>query len=171
LTWGKWVFTVEIPRIGLVARVHEGQSPSVLARGPGHLSGSAMPGPSGNVVIPGHRTVAPHPFLDIDRLEGGDKIVLVAGDARFVYEVTGTAIVSPEDGSVADQTSDPTITLYACHPKGSNRERYVVVGRLVQALPAAQAQASQSSQPGRTDQPKPAPSCGLVPCLARGTRE
>jgi sortase A len=110
------LFTIEIPKLRLAARVHEGQSAAVLARGPGHKPGSAMPGERGNVVIPGHRTVAPRPFFDIDQLRPGDAITLVDGDRRFVYEVTGSLIVSPEDGSVAEPTSDATLTIYACHP-------------------------------------------------------
>jgi len=162
------LFTIDVPRLGLVAGVHEGQSLAVLGRGPGHLPGSALPGEVGNVVIPGHRTVAPHPFLDIDRLQNGDEIVLSAADQRFVYTVTGTAVVSPDDTSVTDPTSTPMLTLYACHPKGSDRQRYVVFARLAtsngNSPPAPPA--PQPDGPSRDAAPPP-PSCGLVPCLRR----
>jgi sortase A len=166
------LFTIEIPRIGLVAKVHEGQSLAVLARGPGHQVGSAMPGDVGNVVIPGHRTVAPHPFLDIEKLQQGDEIVLVADGQPFTYVVTGTAIVSPEDTSIGAPTDDPTVTLYACHPKGSDAQRYVVFGRLASApsrspQPSSPPPAQQSSPPPATDGSPPPPSCGLVPCVHR----
>jgi len=169
------LFTIEIPRLGLSAKVHEGQSLPVLARGPGHLPGSALPGEPGNVVIPGHRTAAPHPFLDIDRLQNGDQIALADGGGRFVYVVTGTAIVSPDDTSVTEPTADPTVTLYACHPKGSDRQRYVVFGRLLGAT-APPGKAPSSPGPTRNGSPpdsappdsapRPA-SCGLVPCVHR----
>lgn len=157
------LFQIEIPRLGLSAKVHEGQSLDVLARGPGHLQGSALPGEPGNVVIPGHRTVSPHPFLDIDRLQNGDEIVLVAGSARFVYVVTGTAIVSPDDLAITDPTPDATVTLYACHPKGSDRQRYVVFGRL-QTAPSPPKPAPPPPPPGDA---APPPSCGLIPCVHR----
>ncbi|MBV9411032.1 MAG: class E sortase, partial [Acidimicrobiia bacterium] len=114
------LFTIQIPRIGLTTNVHEGETLAVLARGPGHHPGSALPGQVGNVVIPGHRTVSPHPFYDIDKIQQGDQIVLGDGDGQFVYQVTGTTIVSPEDTWIEAPTSNPTITLYACHPKGSD---------------------------------------------------
>ena len=164
------LFTIEIPRLGLSTKVHEGQSLAVLARGPGHLPGSALPGERGNVVIPGHRTAAPHPFLDVDRLENGDQITLATTVQRFVYTVTGTAIVSPDDTSVTDPTPDATLTLYACHPKGSDRERYVVFGRLLGAT-APTEQPPSSPRPTRggppPDSAPPPASCGLVPCLRR----
>jgi len=95
-------------------------------------------------------------------LQNGDQIILVAGSTRFVYTITGTAIVSPNDTSVTDPTADPTVTLYACHPKGSDRQRYVVFARLQTA-------------PTRPKPPSPPPphdaapprSCGLVPCVHR----
>jgi len=164
------LFTIEIPKLGLSTKVHEGQSLAVLARGPGHLRGSALPGELGNVVIPGHRTAVPHPFLDIDRLENGDQIALATVAERFVYAVTGTAIVSPEDTWVTDPTADATLTLYACHPKGSDRQRYVVFGRLL-GPSAPTGQAPSSPGPPRDPRPPdPAPppaSCGLAPCLRR----
>ncbi|MBV8983936.1 MAG: class E sortase [Acidimicrobiia bacterium] len=174
------LFTIEIPRIGLAAKVHEGQSLAVLARGPGHQVGSAMPGEVGNVVIPGHRTVGPRPFYDIDKLQNGDEIVLVGDGQSFTYVVTGTAIVSPDDSWVGAPTSDPTVTIYACHPKGSDAQRYVVFGRLVSAPSSAPPPSSpppaqqsrpppgqQSSPPPETDSSAPPPSCGFVPCVHR----
>ena len=167
------LFTIEIPKLGLSTKVHEGQSLAVLARGPGHLAGSALPGELGNVVIPGHRTVGPHPFLDIDRLENGDQIVLATAAERFVYAVTGTAIVSPDDTSVTEPTPDATLTLYACHPKGSDRQRYVVFGRLIgpaKPAPPPPPPSSPEQQPARAAPPDSAPppaSCGIVPCIHR----
>jgi len=174
------LFTIEIPKLGLNAKVHEGQSAAVLARGPGHLPGSALPGETGNVVVPGHRTVGPHPFLDIDQLRQGDDIILTDSDGRFVYEMTGSAIVSHDDIEVTDPTPNPTATIYACHPKGSDRQRYVVFAKLV-SPPLPSRPSSTDSQPGPQGGAPPAndsaspppqdasppPSCGLIPCVHR----
>jgi|SRR5581483_57103 len=160
------LFTIQIPRIGLVANVHEGESLAVLARGPGHHPGSALPGQVGNVVIPGHRTVSPHPFYDIDKIQQGDQIVLADGDGRFVYQVTGTTIVSPEDTWIEAPTNTPTITLYACHPKGSDAQRYVVFGSLV-APSSGSPPPPTNSPPPPSNQSTPPPSCGLIPCVHR----
>jgi sortase A len=160
------LFTIQIPRIGLVANVHEGESLAVLARGPGHHPGSALPGQPDNVVIPGHRTVSPHPFLDIDKIQQGDQIVLADSDGRFVYEVTGTAIVSPEDTWIEAPTGKPTVTLYACHPKGSDSQRFVVFGQLLTPAPHDGPPPAQPS-PAPPNQATPPPSCGLIPCVHR----
>ena len=131
-----------------------------------------MPGEVGNVVIPGHRTVGPHPFLDIDKLQKGDEIVLVGDDQSFTYVVTGTAIVSADDTWIGAPTSDPTVTIYACHPKGSDAQRYVVFGRLVSAAsprpqPSSPSPSQQSGPPPQAESPPPPPSCGFVPCVHR----
>jgi len=170
------LFTIDIPKLGLDAKVHEGQSLAVLARGPGHLPGSALPGQVGNVVVPGHRTVSPHPFFDIDRLSPGDDIVLTDSDGRFVYEVTGSAVVSPYDMWVTDPTPNPTLTIYACHPKGSDRQRYVVFAKQVsppppppgsRPAPRGEAPPDANRAPPPPQDATPPPSCGLIPCVHR----
>jgi LPXTG-site transpeptidase (sortase) family protein len=133
-----------------------------------------MPGENGNVVIPGHRTVSPHPFHNIDQLRPGDAIVLVADNGRSVYQVTGSTIVAAEDGNVAEPTPDPVVTIYACHPKGSDAQRYVVFGRLVSSPADPPAPAKDAGQPQSQSQATPPanrdpsrPACGLVPCVRR----
>jgi LPXTG-site transpeptidase (sortase) family protein len=134
VTAGAWPqTTLEIPRIGVSSQVFEGDDPGVLARGLGHTPGTGLPGEAGNVVIPGHRTLDPHLFGDIDLLQPGDEMILTTPSGRFVYQVTGHMIVAPEDVWITAPTPAPTITIYACHPKGSERQRYVVMGRLVRA--------------------------------------
>src|SRR5207302_6322841 len=46
---------VEIPKVGVSQPVFEGTSLDVLANGPGHWTGTAMPGDNGNTVFAGHR--------------------------------------------------------------------------------------------------------------------
>ncbi|MBV8160606.1 MAG: class E sortase, partial [Acidimicrobiia bacterium] len=53
----------------------EGVGLDVLANGPGHWPGTAMPGDNGNAVVAGHRVTHTHPFLDIDQLQPGDQVV------------------------------------------------------------------------------------------------
>jgi sortase A len=117
---------IEIPRIGLDTSMFEGVSLATLDNGPGHWPGTAMPGQIGNVVIAGHRVSRSKPFRYIDRLEVGDEVILTTADGRFVYVVTGAQIVNPDALYIVDQTAEPTATLFACHPPGSTRQRYVV---------------------------------------------
>src|SRR5579872_2658464 len=46
---------VSISRLGLSAIIFEGTDDAVLDHGVGHLTGSALPGQTGNVVLAGHR--------------------------------------------------------------------------------------------------------------------
>src|SRR5437660_873082 len=107
---------VEIPKVGVSQPMFEGVGLDVLANGPGHWPGTAMPGDNGNAVVAGHRVTHTHPFLDIDQLNPGDEVIFTTGAGRFVYAVTQTFIVTPDATWIANPTTDPTITLFACHP-------------------------------------------------------
>jgi sortase A len=127
--------SLSIPKIGLQHDIYEGIWLTVINQGPGHWPHSALPGQRGNAVFPGHRTTFSHPFRDLDRLAPGDQIIFHMPDADQVYAVRQTIIVKPTDMSVVDQTETPTVTLIACHPKGSAAQRIVVKGDLVATIP------------------------------------
>jgi sortase A len=117
---------IEIPRISLDRPVYEGITLGTLDNGPGHWPGSAMPGQIGNVVVAGHRVSHSGPFRNIDQLQPGDEVVLTTADGRFVYVVSGSEVVEPTAIEVIDQTPAATATLFACHPPGSTKYRYIV---------------------------------------------
>jgi sortase A len=126
---------IEIPSIGVDDIVVAGVSVADLRRGPGHFPETPLPGQLGNSAIAGHRTTYGQPFRNVDDLEPGDEIVLTTVAGRFVYDVTGSEVVSPDDYEVV-LTTDPTIatiTLTSCHPVWSARQRIVVYGLLDQA--------------------------------------
>ena len=101
-----------------------------LKIGPGHYPGTAYPGYSGNVVVSGHRTTFTKPFYDIDLLQPGDAIVLDTPTASYRYIVQHQYVVAPTDLSPLRATDEATLTLTTCTPKGSARERLIVVARL-----------------------------------------
>ena len=117
---------IEIPRISVDRPVYEGITLGTLEAGPGHWPGSAMPGQSGNVVVAGHRVSHSRPFRDLDQLQPGDEVVLTTADGRFVYVVSGSDVVEPTAIEVIEQTPAATATLFACHPPGSTKYRYIV---------------------------------------------
>lgn len=127
---------IEVPTLGLSAVLREGVTLTVIDHGPAHWPGSALPGQDGNVVIAGHRTIRTRPFHDIDRMKKGDEIIFHMPDGVHRYEVTESLIVSPRDLWITNPTPEPTVTLFACHPKGSAKQRYVVKGKLV-SLPTS----------------------------------
>lgn len=122
---------IRIPAIGLDHPVYEGVWLTVIDEGPGHWPGTPLPGGWGNVVFGGHRVTHSHPFLDVDRLVAGDEIVFDLTDgSTHVYRVTEQFVVSPEDVWIVDQEPGRTLTLFACHPKGSARQRIVIRAEL-----------------------------------------
>jgi len=126
---------IVIPKINLVHPIFEGIDESTIHWGPGHWPGSALPGQRGNTVFAGHRVTHTRPFLDIDRLEPGDRIVFHLATGTYTYEVTDHLVVNPEDVWIANPTPAPTVTIFGCHPRHSAAHRYVVRGKLVSAGP------------------------------------
>ncbi|SFT63305.1 sortase A [Geodermatophilus amargosae] len=138
---------LHVPRLGedWSRVVLEGTSEEQLSQGPGHYAGTAMPGQQGNVALAGHRVGRGSPFLDLDRMQPGDPIVVEVADGWFTYRVLadgqdphgvpGRQIVSPADVEVIAPTpggaadAAPTgayLTLTTCHPRYSARQRLVV---------------------------------------------
>ena len=127
---------IRIPKIGLVHRIYEGVTLTVIDQGPGHWPGSAMPGEVGNTVFAGHRVTHTHPMRHIDQLVEGDEVIFSTKDGVFTYRVTGHQIVTPQDVHIVDPTPDATMTIFGCHPPGSATQRYVVRGILASSTPA-----------------------------------
>ncbi|HUR23744.1 MAG TPA: class E sortase, partial [Acidimicrobiales bacterium] len=119
--------TIEIPKIGLRHPVFEGITLRTIDHGPGHWPGSAMPGYRGNAVFAGHRVTHSKPFRNIDQLRPGDQVIFDIAGRRSVYNVTGSKIVSPKQLDIVNPTGTATATLFACHPPGSAKFRYVVL--------------------------------------------
>lgn len=124
-----------IPAIGLDTTVFEGVSDAALADGPGHWPETALPGERGNAVFAGYRLAAAAPFANLYRVESGDEIHVTVGSDRAVYRVFETLAVDAEDYPdvvLAEPARDARIlTLFACHPYGSQAKRFVVRARAV----------------------------------------
>jgi sortase A len=134
---GDAVARISIPKIDVDKIVVEGVSLSVLKRGPGHYPDSPLPGQPGNAAIAGHRTTYGAPFERVDELVPGDEILVTTLQGSFRYEVREQLIVSPDQVEVLDDFGDNRLTLTACHPKYSARQRIVIVAVLAdEAAPA-----------------------------------
>jgi sortase A len=121
---------IRIPKIGVDETVVEGVSLANLKHGPGHYPQTPLPGQEGNAAIAGHRTTYGAPFGRIDELEPGDEVLVQTVQGLFRYEVSEQLIVRPHQVEVLDDMGDDRLTLTACHPKYSARERIVVVAQL-----------------------------------------
>ena len=115
-----------IPSLGVSEKVIPGTTMDVYNRGVGLWPTSPLAGQRGNFVLGGHRTSGRKPFRNIDKLRVGDSIIVRQGGADFVYKVTRQRIVKPTDVWVVKPTTTATLTLFACHPVGSVKERIIV---------------------------------------------
>lgn len=127
--------TISIPAIGLHALVREGVSQRVLDLGPGHYPGSGVPGRGSRAVaIAGHRVTHTRPFLRINELERGQRIVLTRRSQRFVYRISAMRVVEPTDvWPIRMRPTVQRLVLTACHPPHSDRYRLVVFAKLADA--------------------------------------
>ena len=123
---GSLVGRIEIPRLEVSAIVFEGTSDDTLARGVGHLKGSAAPGERGNLVLAGHRDTF---FRELRDIRKGDEVTIKAPDGKFQYQVDSTEVVQPDQTEVLRPSDNATLTLITCYPFayiGNAPERFIV---------------------------------------------
>jgi LPXTG-site transpeptidase (sortase) family protein len=129
---GHPVGTIRIPAIGLEDTIRAGVDMAIIDQGVAHWAGTQVPGGEGNVVLAGHRTTHSKPFADLDLLDEGDMVYLTNGAGfEVMYRVSESFIVAPNDIWITYGTDVPTVTMFACHPKGSARYRIVVRATIV----------------------------------------
>lgn len=132
---------IRIPKIGINMIVVEGTTLDDLAWGPGRYKGTAPIGGPGTAGIAGHRTGWGSPFIDLDRLERGDKIFFDTPEATYVYAMTRRTVVEPGEVDVllGDPRSDAThkLALTTCTPKYTSLRRLIVWGDLIDVTPRA----------------------------------
>jgi sortase A len=125
------LFKIEIPKINSNWIVYEGTDTSTLKNGPGHYTGTGMPGENGVCLIAGHRTTYGAPFNRVDQLLNGDQIILETKDnKKFVYLVTNKLEVLPNDVSAIKQTNYSSLILSTCTPKFYATRRLLIFAKL-----------------------------------------
>jgi sortase A len=110
----------------LEVAVLEGTDEWTLNRAVGHIEDTARPGAPGNSGIAGHRDGF---FRGLKDIRSGDVLEIETHTGIDRYRVERTWIVEPEDVSVLDPTSTPSITLVTCYPFyfiGSAPQRFIV---------------------------------------------
>ncbi len=158
-TAGEAFGIIHLPRFGQDYQprpVLEGTSLDLLARGVGHYEGSALPGQVGNVAIAGHRVTYGRPFNLIAELKTGDPIVIETADTWYVYRMRSHLIVTPDRVDVVAPVpeqpgAEPTerlLTLTACHPMYSARERYIVHAELDRWQPKSAGEPAELQEVG-----------------------
>ena len=121
---------LQVPRLAVDQIVLAGASGRSLAFGPGHLTGTPLPGERGNSVITGHRDTH---FDFIGDLKPGDTFRLQRPDGTWArYRVAGGEVVDARTAQLADTPDRSAVTLVTCYPFNSNDWnqpwRYAVFG-------------------------------------------
>jgi sortase A len=124
---------LQIPRLQFVAPVFNGTDDRTLRRGLGRISGTALPGRTGNIGIAGHRDSF---FRGLETIKRGDVIQLKTLKGTNTYLVDQITIVDPDAVEVLRSRSVPSITLVTCYPFhyiGAAPRRFIVQASLTQA--------------------------------------
>jgi sortase A len=129
-----------VPRFGgdWVRPIFEGTDLGTLSEGLGHYNNTVGPGAVGNFAVAGHRTTWGRPFHTIETLVEGDTIVVETRTGYDVYAVASheivlpsrTEVIAPVPNQPGTEPTEAWLTLTACHPKFSARERYIVHAKL-----------------------------------------
>ncbi|MFH9706091.1 class E sortase [Streptomyces luteogriseus] len=134
---------LRVPRFGgeFAPVIVEGVSQAALAKGPGHVPGTALPGEPGNFAVAGHRTGWGQPFNKLPELRKGDTIDIEWKRTTYTYRVTHSKTVEPSDvgvllpvpGKPGARPDKARITLITCTDRGWDGtyvHRFVVWGEL-----------------------------------------
>jgi sortase A len=159
---GTGIANIYIPRLGddYHFTIVQGTDESALDKGPGHYTGSALPGQIGDFAVAGHRVGKGEPFLNLDHLLPGDAVVIETDKDWFIYRVlgdtaTGNLSTATTEGVVGREIVDPSdvgvilpvpdhpgetptaalLTLTTCHPKFTATKRMIIHGSLVRTVP------------------------------------
>lgn len=131
-------FSLSIPRLK-IEKIDVLVDSNDISKSLAQLPGSALPGEKGNLFISGHSALSQlfslkeAVFSKLPDLKKGDQIILETPGSKFVYEVTGFKVVSPNDVSVinAPEEMGRYVSLMTCVPPGLNFKRLIVLGKML----------------------------------------
>ena len=130
---------IKIPAINADLPIYHGTSDEVLARGIGHLEGTALPvgGDSTHSVLTGHRGLADAElFTNLDLVAVGDTFTLEVFGEVLTYQVIETKVVEPDETeTLYPQRGKDLVTLVTCTPLGINSHRILVTGERILPTP------------------------------------
>lgn len=135
LSTGDPVGRLKIGRIGLNMIVVQGTDEASLKKGPGHYTGTALPGQGRLIYVAGHRTTYLAPFSHINDIRNGDYMTLEMPYGSFTYRAFRHYVVPATDLAVLVNHGREILRLQACHPRFFATHRYIVDARLVAFTP------------------------------------
>ncbi|MFW5720190.1 MAG: sortase [Candidatus Dojkabacteria bacterium] len=126
--------TLVIPKIGVDAKIHEGQEEHTLLQGIWRRPNTSTPDKGGNTVLTAHRFMymsGPNTFFSLDKVKEGDTFAVFWQGQEYTYQVYQIEVVGPERVEIENPTEDPIITLYTCTPLWTSDKRLVVQAKKV----------------------------------------
>jgi len=124
--------TIEIPEIDVSLPIYHGTSDATLAKGVGHLYGTALPvgGAGTHAVLTGHSGFANATlFNDLTKLRLGDTFAIQVLGETLTYRVDQIDVVLPDDTAALQPIAgEDHVTLVTCTPIGINTHRLLVRG-------------------------------------------
>lgn len=136
---GVSVALIEIDDINLRRIVVEGTEAEDLAKGPGHLVGSALPGQPGTSAILGRSSRYGSAFSRLDELKPGQEVTVTTAQGVHTYEVVDSTVRSASDSSAF--TGERNMLLLITGVGGASPDKRLVVRALLTspAFPAGAA--------------------------------
>src|SRR5205085_1279020 len=107
------VARLTVPRQGVDLYVLDNSSARALAFGPAYVSGTAMPGASGNTVIVAHRDTH---FAFLEKIAAGEEIDIETSRGAVRYRVQEITVVDRNETRVLDSDDAAQLTLITCYP-------------------------------------------------------
>jgi len=126
-----------IPKIKVKVPIVQGKNADqALNKGAWLLPDGSQPEKGGNTIISGHRFKYLPPsnqtFYLLDKLSKGDLLTVFWQGKQYLYQVERTEVVEPENLSILAPSQESILTLFTCHPIFSEKQRLVVVAKLIE---------------------------------------
>ena len=133
LTYAATDILLEIPSLGIklpvvgVPKKNGAWDVTWLANQAGWLEGSAFPSWNGNSVLTSHVYLSnglPGPFVNLNKLKYGDRIIVHAYGEKYIFEVRTNQVVEPNDTTVWKHEEKPWLTLVTCKEYDEKTQTY-----------------------------------------------
>ncbi len=123
---------VSAPSIDMKLPIYLGASEYNMLKGATHMNHTSLPigGENTNCALAGHRgLISAVMFDNIVYLAIGDDVYIKNYFSQLHYKVSEIKIVSPNDcaNSFLIKEGKDLLTMFTCHPYGSNAQRYLVI--------------------------------------------
>ena len=126
---GTSVALLEVKGIDLRSVVIEGTEAEDLAKGPGHLVGSALPGQPGTSAILGRSSRYGAAFARLDELKSGQVVKVTTAQGEHTYEIVDSTVRSANDSAAF--TGERNMLLLITGVGGSSPDKRLVVRALL----------------------------------------